>query len=505
MRTEKFTTKALRPLRFTKLFVFFLSALSVLSGNSFAQETAKISGIVKGVPPQSIMFKQDLHYLNIKPDLKEVLLNGSDFTSEIKISEPGPVELQCNDEALQLFVEPGDDFSVEFIVGSINKGTIFKGKGELHNQFLFEFYNTFKNEYDTAQTKKSILDASSIDEFEIALYNARKKQNDFYNNYKDKENFSPAFKAFVENLIRYNYLGSLVSFPIVRGNNSANTVVGALPEIMLSEVTAEDGKNPTAMQGRYYRMFVYYYAIYSASKNNGFNKFTDQGTSLEAKYKAARDFFEIKAFTYFLAKFLLENCSKIPQAPLKRVYNVLATEDKNGFYSSLINERCGEVLNAEVKKEDKKAAPIVVGQKPAPIGFTAKTLEGKTVSLDDFKGKVVYIDFWASWCGPCRQQFPFAKTLQEKFTAKEKKNIVFLYISIDENEESWRSAIEKMEIHGFHTISPGNWNSEACKFFKISSIPRYMLIDKSGNIADENAKRPGDENIYYDIIELLKK
>ncbi len=488
----------------TKILVL-LGVLSALAVETFAQQTAKISGIVKGVPPQSIMFKQDLHFLNIKPDLKEILLDGSDFTSEIKIAQPGPIELQCNDESLQLFVEPGDDFSIEFIVGSINKGTIFKGKGELHNQFLFDFYNTFKNEYDTAQTKSKILASTSVDEFEIALYNSRKKQNEFYNNYKGKENFSPAFKEFVENLIRYNYLGSLVSFPIMRGNNSANTVVGALPEVMLTEIKPEDGKNPSALLNRYYRLFVYYYTIYSASKNNGFNKFTDQGQSLEAKYKAARDFFETKAFTYFLAKFLLDNCAKIPQPSLKRFYNVLAAEDKEGFYSSVLNERCGEFINAEVKAADKKAAPIIVGQKPAPSGFSAKTLEGKTVSLGDFNGKVIYIDFWASWCGPCRQQFPFAKELKEKFTEKEKKKIVFLYISIDENEESWRGAIEKLEIHGFHTISPGNWSSEACKFFKISSIPRYMLIDKTGNIADENAKRPSDEKIYDDIIELLKQ
>ena len=481
-----------------------LSVLSALVVKTTAQQIAKISGIVKGVPPQSIMFKQDTNYLNIKPLLKEVLLDGSDFTTELKIIKPGPWELQCNDEALQLFLEPGDDFSVEFIVGSINKGATFKGKGELHNQFLYEFYNTFKNEYDTAQTRKNILDAGGIDEFEIALYNTRKKQKDFYNNYKSKESFSPAFKGFIENLIRYNYLGSLVAFPIIRGNNSANTVVGALPEIMLSEIKPEDGKNPDAMSGRYYRLFVYYYTIYSASKNNGFNKFTDHGTSLEAKYKVARDFFETKAFTYFLAKFLLDNGSKIPQVPLKRFYNVLATEDKEGFYSSVVNERCGTFINAEIKKEDKQAVQMFM-YPSAPAGFTAKTLEGKTVSLDDFKGKVIYIDFWASWCGPCRQQFPFAKELKEKFTEKEKKKIVFLYISIDENEESWRSAIEKLEIHGFHTISPGNWSSEACRFFKISSIPRYMLIDKSGNIVDENAKRPGDSAIYEDIKNLLEQ
>lgn len=470
-----------------------------------AQQTATLSGIVKGVPPVGIIIEQDTNYLDIKTSKKEILLDGSSFKTELKLSKSELIKLNCNDETLQLFLEPGDDLSLEFLTGSINKGTTFSGKAALHNKFLYEFHNNFTSAFDTALLKQNAIAASSPDEFEIALYSTRKKQREFFDKYEGKEKFSPAFKTYIENTIRYNYLGSLVAFPILRGNSSSSLTVGALPEIMLTGITPEDGDNQYALQTEFYRIFIYYYTIYSASKNNGFNKFTDHGKSLEEKYKSAREFFKGKNFTWFLATFLLENCEKIPQASLKRVYNVLTSEDKEGFYIAALSEKCLKYVNAEPKKEDKKAVKINVAQKSPGSGFTAKSLNGKTVSLDDFKGKVVYIDFWASWCGPCRQQFPFAKELQEKFTAKEKKKVEFLYISIDESEDAWKKAIEKFDIHGFHTISPGNWNSEACKFFKISSIPRYMLIDKEGNIADDNAKRPGDDRIYYDIIELLEK
>ena len=69
--------------------------------------------------------------------------------------------------------------------------------------------------------------------------------------------------------------------------------------------------------------------------------------------------------------------------------------------------------------------------------FTLKTDLGKHVNLDDFIGKILYIDIWASWCGPCRKQFPYSKELKHKFSKRQQK-IKFIYISIDNDYEKWK-------------------------------------------------------------------
>ncbi len=90
-------------------------------------------------------------------------------------------------------------------------------------------------------------------------------------------------------------------------------------------------------------------------------------------------------------------------------------------------------------------------------------------------------------------------------TEKEKKNIVFLYISIDANQDAWKKGITDMGMEGIQVISPGNWSSKVCKYYQINSIPRYMIMGKSGDIVDFNAKRPNDPALIDQLRELLLK
>ena len=100
---------------------------------------------------------------------------------------------------------------------------------------------------------------------------------------------------------------------------------------------------------------------------------------------------------------------------------------------------------------------------------------------------------------------PFSKELHKRFNPKQLKSVVFLYISIDKTEEIWKNAIKQVGLEEMKNgLVPGDWSSEIVKYFQINSIPRYMLIDKKGNIVDINAKRPSDEAVYDDIIKLIE-
>lgn len=153
-----------------------------------------------------------------------------------------------------------------------------------------------------------------------------------------------------------------------------------------------------------------------------------------------------------------------------------------------------DVLKAAFK-EIKKFSP---GEPAVDFSFT--TLEGKSMKLSDLKGKVVYMDFWASWCGPCKGEMPFAKKLKEHF--KDNKDVVFLYVSIDEKEDAWKRGITAMDISGIHARTPG-WGGEISRLYKIQSVPSYFLIDKKGNFVLKTTPRPSQTEVLQKEIEKL--
>ena len=116
---------------------------------------------------------------------------------------------------------------------------------------------------------------------------------------------------------------------------------------------------------------------------------------------------------------------------------------------------------------------------PAP-GFTLDDLDGQPVSLSQFRGKVVLLDFWASWCGPCIGNLPHLRQIKERTAGQP---VVFLNLSLDTDEAAWRKAIEKHGIEGVHVRAHGFY-SDPAKSYNIKGIPTYFLVDSQGVIAD---------------------
>lgn len=126
---------------------------------------------------------------------------------------------------------------------------------------------------------------------------------------------------------------------------------------------------------------------------------------------------------------------------------------------------------------------------------------GKT-SLDDLKGKYVYVDVWATWCGPCKNEIPFLKTVENKF---HDKNIEFVSVSIDvqKDHDTWVKMVNDKELGGIQLFANNNWNSKFIKDYAISGIPRFILIDPEGNIVNANAPRPSNPKLIK-LFEELK-
>jgi len=123
--------------------------------------------------------------------------------------------------------------------------------------------------------------------------------------------------------------------------------------------------------------------------------------------------------------------------------------------------------------------------------------------LEDFKGKYVYIDVWATWCGPCRAEIPFLKKIEEKYHGK---NIVFISISVDtdKDHEKWQKFVTEKELGGIQLFADKNWNSDFIKAFGINAIPRFLLIDPSGKVLKADAARPSSVELTKLLDTLLK-
>lgn len=164
----------------------------------------------------------------------------------------------------------------------------------------------------------------------------------------------------------------------------------------------------------------------------------------------------------------------------------------------LMDSESKEMINAYEKTVQKQKLNDSVSP-----DFDYFNFNGSKTKLSDLKGKYVYIDVWATWCGPCRAEIPFLKKVEEKFHGK---NIAFVSISVDvaKDQEKWKTFVKEKNLGGIQLFADKDWNSDFIKAFGINSIPRFILIDPNGTVIAADELRPSDIKLSDKLEQLLK-
>lgn len=156
-----------------------------------------------------------------------------------------------------------------------------------------------------------------------------------------------------------------------------------------------------------------------------------------------------------------------------------------------------EMYNENVKNLEyrKKFNSLVKRYKNIEMGqispsFILKDINKKDVSLEDLRGKYIYIEVWASWCSPCRNELDYFQRLAKEY---KDRRISFVGISLDENYEQWQSFVKRKKIQGIQLFA--GKDASFSKDYVINTIPRFILIDKNGKIVDSKIVRPSSKDI----------
>lgn len=180
---------------------------------------------------------------------------------------------------------------------------------------------------------------------------------------------------------------------------------------------------------------------------------------------------------------------------------VVANKQELGMMMQSFKNYYGEMISLRIDMP--KGAP-------SPVFENFDNIDGSKTSLSDLKGKNVYIDVWATWCAPCIEEIPALKQLEKDY---KDKNVAFVSMSIDDDrahggsweqaKTDWQQMVREMNLGGIQIYAPNGWQTQFIKDYRIKGIPRFILLDKNGNIVDASAPRPSDDKIRRLLNELI--
>ncbi|MES2417867.1 MAG: TlpA disulfide reductase family protein [Bacteroidota bacterium] len=442
-----------------KLFkeVVFSSILCFLMvSQAMAQQVtyATVKGQLKGFNNQvQLEDMSEFQYL-LPPTAERMIIPDSagNFTIRFKISGANYYRLGRN----ALYLSPGDNLEV-FIDYSDPRKAVFNGIGAAANNYLKatpfpkggSFIEAGKQIKETIpETIAAVEELASIRKNELAKV----------------VNITAAFRTLETARIKADLINSLL--------------MGEVYSTMKLKLKDEEAKT-----------FSTAYKSYIAPKIKAYHtNFIDPSLLKLVVYRdiaeelGLNDSQMIKDF--YAASEIVSNMQKISDKHLLMPFKQEIAKLKTPKYAIAANKMLTYLM--------------AFGKGDAAVDFVARDLNGQKVSLSNLKGKVIYVDLWATWCGPCMQEMPHYEKLKQRYASN--KDVVFVSLSIDDNETLWKGSITQRKAEGYQWLI----NRAKLQAYNIVGIPRSLLIDKNFKMVDMSAPLPSREAAVKAIDALLK-
>ncbi|MFK8104320.1 MAG: TlpA family protein disulfide reductase [Saprospiraceae bacterium] len=378
-------------------------------------------------------------------------------------------------DKVEIYLEPGDMLSLRFHPNDFLGTLKFTGKGSKHNNYLLAAKKEVKK---TAIALKRAMKEAGHEAFTKFMQTARAQQLKTYETFVQEKQPSKAFAQFAKAEIDYWYTYQLMNYPWeypLHNDQDAPMELPATYYQFMEEIPiAAEG----ALPNKYYTYYLSQLFDYLLAKsgNEGLNE-----------VELAKKYLEGESLFYYRAKILSMACKRgNAQASGKAIA---------AFITDCPFETYNEVLRAVYLE----AKGLAVGD-TAP-DFSLVDNNGKTVSLSDYQGKVVYLDFWASWCSPCIMQIRNSRQWKKQFNTKD---VAFVYVSLDKDKTAWKNFLRNENLNGVHLIVPESsaYQSPVARKYKVKRLPAYYLIDQTGKIS-HTPQNKGAQMRIEDRIKLL--
>lgn len=469
-------------------FRFLLGLLTIAllaPAVSRAQGTVVLTGKVSNHKTDTIAVSFREHPLDAKEHITYARLDSKgEFRLAVAVPGPTRADLVYGDDVADLFLEPGNAIEVRFKSNDLASSIKFKGPGSAASSYLVELDEQFiENDGFQVLPDNIMLYEPGFLSF---LDYRRKAEQKFLDGYAEDNEVSAAFKAYAQAEIDYSYANDRLTFQDLREQIVATE--GRLkmtPEYYSFLNDAKLINNPSAAQSEQHQEFLLNYIHHTAVAAN--HQRTDPDFYWVC-YDLARKQLTGPVKPLVMGRILQESFrfGHVKQSAAM-LADFRSVDPKNEFYPLL-------------QRDFESHKAFAIGA-PAP-DFKLVTVKGDTVSLRDFAGKLVYLNFWRTTSGLSLRDLPYAQDLAKKF---EGKNIVFLNIALDENDPAWKQLVVSKKLPGVHVRAAGGLRSALARAYSLQEVPSYFLLAEDGSFLNTKPKRLSSHAAIDEIKESFGK